>query len=175
MSTRDGSREIYIQGTNAVLTNPDGGWETLADAANDNEGPGRFIAGMVRNFKAPADQVLAVLPDCQDLEETNGVYRSDLTPDSAKKLLTFRRGNATVSDASGSLMFWVSNGELTKFETKLKGTVTVNDNPMTIDRDTTVEISDIGSTTIQVPDEVSKLLGGGSGSLLKGANDMQAP
>lgn len=173
MSTRGGSREIYIQGTNAVLTDPDGGWETLADAANNDEGPGRMIAGMVKNFKAPADQALAVLPDCQDLEETNGVYSSDLTPGGAKKMLSRRGGNSEVSDASGSVMFWVSNGELTKVEMKLKGTVTFNDNPMTIDRDTTVEITDVGSTTIQVPDDVKKLLGGGSVSLLRGAGDLE--
>lgn len=157
-SGRGGSREIYIQGTNAVLTNPDGGWETLADAASDTQGPGRFIAGMVRNFKAPADQALAMVPDCKDLEGNNGVYSSDLTADGAKKLLTFRRGGAEVSDASGSVTFWVSNGELTKFELKLKGTVTFNDNPVTMNRDTTVEISAVGSTSIQMPDDVAKML-----------------
>lgn len=155
LSFRDNTTEIYMEGTNAVLTDPDGGWQTLADAASDDQGPGRFMVGMVRNFKTPDLQAADLVADAQDLEETNGAYASALTTDGAKKLLTFRRGgNATISNPAGTVTFWVSNGELTKYEFHVTGTTTFNDNDVTIDRDTTVEISDVGTTKIEVPDDV---------------------
>lgn len=159
MSFRNNTTEIYMQGTNAAVTNPDGGWRSLADLAGDDQGPGRFMVGMIKNFKTPAAQVSDIVADCKDLEETNGAYASDLTPDGAKKLLQFRRGGtAQVNNPSGTAMFWVKDGELTKFEYHVKGTVTFNDNDMQVDRDTTVSFSDIGSTKIEVPDDAKKLL-----------------
>lgn len=162
LSMRNNSIQMFIKGTNIVVADPDpdGGWETLADfESNDNEGPGRFLGAMARNFKLPAAQAADLVADCADLEETNGVLASALTPDGAKKLLTFRRGgSATVSNPSGSAQFWVKDGELTKFEFHVKGDVTFNDNDVTIDRDTTVEISDAGTTKIDVPNDAKKLL-----------------
>jgi hypothetical protein len=159
MSFRDNHTEIYLKGTNVVVTNPDGGWETLADLAKDDQGPGRFMAGMIRNFKSPPAQAADLVAGTSDLAQTNDAYAGNLTADAAKKLLTFRRGgNNSVSNPSGTVSFWVKDGELTKYEFHVKGTVTFNDNDVTIDRDTTVEIKDAGATTIDVPDDVKKLL-----------------
>jgi hypothetical protein len=157
MNFRDNESEIYMKGTNAVMTDPDGGWQTLADAAQDDQGPGRFMTMMVRNFRAPAAQAADLVASCQTLTLTNGAYSSDLTPDGAKKLLSFRRGGgANVSNPSGTATFWIANGELTKYETHVKGTVSFNGNDMDVDRDTTVEIKDVGTTKIDVPDDVAK-------------------
>lgn len=159
LSFRDNTTEIYMQGTNAAVNNPDGGWQSLADLAGDDQGPGRFMAGMIRNYRLPAAQAADLLASCKDLEETNGAYASDLTGDGAKKLMQFRRGgNAEVSNPSGTAMFWVKDGELTKYEFHVKGSMSFNGNDVDVDRDTTVEISDVGSTKITVPDDAKKLL-----------------
>ena len=95
----------------------------------------------------------------KELKKDGDVYASDLTPEGAKTLLTFRRGgNATVSNPSGSVKFWIKDGTLSKYEFKVKGTVTFNDNPIDVDRDTTVEIKDVGTTKMDAPDEAKKLL-----------------
>lgn len=157
MNFRDNESEIYMKGTNAVMTDPDGGWQTLADASSDDQGPGRFMTMMVRNFRTPAKQAADVVADCKNLTMANGAYTSDLTPDGAKKMLSFRRGGGgNVSNPSGTVTFWIANGELTKFETHVKGTVSFNGNDMDVDRDTTTEIKDIGTTKIDVPDDVAK-------------------
>jgi hypothetical protein len=150
--------EIYMQGTNAAVTNPDGGWQSLQDLANDDQGPGRFMVPMIRNYRLPAAQAADVVADCKDLEETNGAYASDLTDDGVNKLMRFGRRNANVTNPSGTAMFWVKDGELTKYEFHVKGTVSRNGNDVDVDRDTTVEISDVGSTKIDVPDDAKKLL-----------------
>jgi hypothetical protein len=156
----DDTTEVYMKGTNAVLTDPDGGWQTLGDV-DTSQGPGRFMIARIKNFQAPAAQAADLVTDAKDLEQTNGAYASDLTEAGAKKLLTFRRGrggSANITNPSGTVMFWVNNGELTKYEIHVKGTVSFNGNDMDIDRDTTVEIKDIGATKIDLPDDVKKKL-----------------
>lgn len=160
MSFGDNTTEIYMKGTNAVLTDPDGGWQTLADM-DESQPPGRFMVPMVRNFKTPAAQAVDLVADCKDLQETNGAFSSDLTDESVKKMMTFRRrgGNTpNISNSSGTATFWINNGELTKYETHLKGTMTYNGNDVNMERTTTMEFKEVGSTTINVPDDVKKKL-----------------
>jgi hypothetical protein len=160
MSFRNDETQVYMKGTNVVVTDPDGGWETLADMASDDQGPGRFIVGTIRNFKTPAAQAADLVAGAKELQQTNGAYAGDLTADAAKKLLSFRGrgGNANISNPSGTVQFWAANGELTKYKFHVKGTVTFNGNDVDIDRDTTVEIKDAGATTIDVPGDVKKLM-----------------
>ena len=154
----DNETEIYMKGTNAAVSNPDGGWQSLSDLEGDDQGPGRFMAGMIRNFRTPAMQAGDLAAGVTDLVQTNGAYAGTLTPDAAKKMLSFRRGGNNVSNASGTVMFWVANGELTKFENHLKGTVSFQGNDVDVDRDTTVAISNVGSTKIIVPDDAKKVM-----------------
>jgi len=70
LSFGDNTTEIFMKGTNAVLSNPDGGWQTLADLANDDQGPGRFMVGMVRNFRTPAEQAADLAAGVKDLQDT---------------------------------------------------------------------------------------------------------
>jgi hypothetical protein len=158
LSFGDNTTEIFMKGTNAVLSNPDGGWQTLADLASDDQGPGRFMVGFVRNLRVPAEQAADLAAGAKDLQAKDGVYSSDLTPDAAKKMLAFRRGGAGASNATGTVQFWVANGELTKYEYHVKGTISFNGNDREIDRDTTVEIKDVGSTKITMPDDAKKLM-----------------
>ena len=46
MSFGDNTTEIFKKGDKAAFVGMDGEWQSLADAEND-EGPGRFMAGMV--------------------------------------------------------------------------------------------------------------------------------
>lgn len=160
VSLRDNTYQMYLKGAGVVVDDPDpdGGWQTLADfQASDDEGPGRFLGYMTRNFKLPAAQAADLVADCGDIQETNGVYAASLTPDGVTRLLRFRDSD-TVSNPSGSARFWINNGELTKFEYHAKGAVSFNGRERTIDRDTTVEIKDVGTTKMHVPNDVKKLL-----------------
>ena len=158
LSFGDNTAEFVKKGESAALTSPDGGWQSLTNM-DSSQGPGRFMAGMVRNFKTPDAQAAELAAAAKELKKDGDVYASDLTPEGAKTLLTFRRGgNATVSNPSGSAKFWVKDGVLTKYEFKVKGTVSFNGNDIDVDRDTTVEIKDVGTTKMDAPDEAKKLL-----------------
>ena len=93
---------------------------------------------------------------------SDGVYSGDLTSAGAKQLMTFRmRGGGNgpeVSDAKGSAKFWVKDGVLSKYQYNVKGTVSFNGNDRDVDRTTTVEIKDLGSTKVTVPEEAQKKL-----------------
>jgi hypothetical protein len=68
-----------------------------------------------------------------------------------------RRGGQAppITNAKGSVKFWIKDGVITKYQTKVSGTTKNRDgDDMDIDRTTTVEIKDIGATKITVPDEV---------------------
>ena len=167
MSFGDNTNEAVLKGTNGAIKTPDNGWQSLAEAAKDDGGggfnPSLFLARMMQNFKAPAIQAADLADAAKDLKkDTNGIS-GDLTEDGAKALLTFRpRGGGgggegpTVSNAKGSAKFWLTDGKLVKYQFRVQGTVSFGGNDRDVDRTTTVEIRDVNSTKIEVPDEAKK-------------------
>jgi len=163
---QDNTVEAYAKAGKGAIKTEDG-WQSLDDAAKDDGGGGgfnfkRFLAMRMRDFKTPAAQAGEIAGQTKDLTKTDDAYSGELTEEGAKSLLTFgRRGGAgtTVSDAKGSVKFWIKDGVLTKFQTKVSGTVTRDGNDRDVDRTTTVEIKDIGATKITVPDEAKSKMG----------------
>ncbi|MGO8763508.1 MAG: hypothetical protein ACLQSR_00050 [Limisphaerales bacterium] len=174
VSTSMGGNDMKyaIKGTNGAIYSEDNGWQSLADLENGDNGgggPGRFMGRMIRNFQTPAQQATNILASVKSLTKTDDVYSGDLTDAGAKTLLSFRGGRGgrgggpggggpDISDAKGSAKFWVSNGTLTKFEYKVTGTMSFNGNDNAVDRDTTVEITDVGTTKVDLPDDAKKKL-----------------
>jgi len=162
MSMRGNTLEFVKKGEVAAVNSPDNGWQSLADVESD-QGPGRFMAMMVRNFKAPTAQAAALASSAATLTQDGGVISGDMTEAGAKTMLAFgpRRGGGDapeISGAKGSVKFWITDGALTKYEFKVAGKVSFNGNDRDVDRDTTVEISEVGSTKVTVPDDALKVL-----------------
>lgn len=79
------------------------------------------------------------------------MYSGSLTEAGARALMSFRRtgGGPTISNAKGSVKFWLRDGELAKYQAQ--GRMTWNENEVDIDRETTVEIRDVGTTKVELP------------------------
>ncbi|MGA3283982.1 MAG: hypothetical protein ABSD57_05955 [Verrucomicrobiota bacterium] len=154
MSFGDNITEIVMKGDKAAVTDPDGDWQSLTNLENDSEGPGRFLVGMVRNFRAPAAQATNLLAAVKELKKDGDVYSGDLTEAGAKAQFRF----GTVTNPKGSAKFWLKDGLLSKYEYKVQGKVGFNGNEMDLDRDTTVEIKDVGATKVDMPDGAKKVL-----------------
>jgi opacity protein-like surface antigen len=158
---QDNTVEAYAKDGKGAIKTEDG-WQSLEEAAKDDGGGGynfkRFLAIRMQNFKAPAAQAEEIAGKTKDLTKTDDTYAGELTEEGAKSLLTFgRRGGQApaVSNAKGSVKFWIKDGAITKYQTKVSGTTKNRDGEdMDIDRTTTVEIKDVGATKITVPDEV---------------------
>jgi len=171
MSFGDNTMEALIKGTNGAIKTPDNGWQSLAEATGGDAGggggfnPGMMLARTITNFKAPTVEALALVADTKTLTAGANGITGDLTDDGAKSRLMFRGfrppgggDGPTVTNPKGSVTFWVTDGKLTKYQVHVTGTVSFNGNDRDIDRTTTVEIKDIGSTKIQVPEGAQKKL-----------------
>lgn len=157
MSFGDNTTEFVLQGGKSAVHTEDGGWQSISEL--DDQGPGRFLGMMVRNFKTPAAQVNDLVAAAKELKKDGDAYASDLTEEGAKSMLQFRRGgNSSVSDAKGTVKFWIKDGVLSKFEYKVTGKVSFNGNDRDVDRTTTIDIKDVGATKVEVPDEAKKKL-----------------
>jgi len=158
ISFNDNEIKAVLKGDKGAAT-MEGEWQSFSELAN-SEGPGRFMAMRFRDFKAPAAQAAMLATKSKDLKKDGEVISGDLTEDGAKEMLSFRpRGGGeapTVSDAKGSVKFWVKDGALSKYEYKVKGKMSFNGNDFDQDRTTTVVIKDIGTTKVTVPDEAKK-------------------
>lgn len=127
-------------------------------------GGGAFGANLGRNFKAPAEQAVELAGKTTSLKKEGDTIKGDLTADAAKELLSFGgprrdgREGPQIDDPRGSVTFWIKDGALAKYEVKVAGSVSFNGNTRSLDRTTTTEISDVGSVTIDLPEDAKKKL-----------------
>ena len=162
MSFGDNKSQAFLKGDKGAVSNPEGGWQSLADLENA-EGPGRFFGRMFRNFKAPAAQAADLAAGAKELKKDGDAVAGELNEEITKELLSFRGRGAggdgpTVANPKGSVKFWVKDGVLSKYEFKVQGKVSFDGNDRDVDRTTTVEITDIGTTKVDVPEEAKNKL-----------------
>ena len=168
-SVRDNTVEAVIKGDRTAYLN-DGEWQ-LADGqgGGGGGGGGRRGLGGLRNTRPPAVQATEIAAGVKELKKDGDAISGDLTEDAAKTLMRFRRGGGggggggnneppPIKDAKGSAKFWVKDGVLSKYEYKVSGKMEFNGNEVDLDRTTTVEIKDVGSTKVEVPEGAKKKL-----------------
>jgi hypothetical protein len=155
----ENTTDVVLKGDKGAMTNQDGAWESLSEAEQE-EGMGRMRAMMARGMKTPAAQAAELAAGVKELKQDGDALAGDLDEATAKSLLMFgRRGDGPeTSGVKGSARFWIKDGALSKFEYKVKGKVTFNGNERDVDRSTTVEIKDVGTTKVSVPEAARKKL-----------------
>ena len=136
-------------------------WESDWQSADDLDGDNAWIARRLKAFKAPAGEAEDLAAKTKDVKKgEGGLYSGDLTEDGLKELLTRRGAQAREpKDAKGWVKFWVKDGLLAKYVFNVQGKIIGRDDQeIEINRTTTVEIKDIGSTKVEVPAEAKKKL-----------------
>jgi hypothetical protein len=165
MTRRDTTSEAVLMGSKGVLKTQDG-WQSLADAAKDDGGggfnPTRFLALRLQTYKLPAAEAADLADKAKELKKDGDVISGDLTAEGAKSLLAFRPPGGgegpEVSNSKGSVKFWVKDGALTKYQFNVQGTVSFGGNDRDVNRTTTIEIKDVGTTKVEVPEDAKKKL-----------------
>ncbi len=183
-SNRGGSpmtTERVVKGDKSASKNQEGVWQTPEEmmAAFGGGAPGggapgggapggapgggrggRGGGGMFGAVTLPAVQATDLLSKAKDVTMAAGVYSADLTEDGVKALMAFggRGGGQApeIAGAKGTVKFWIKDGTLTKYEFNVQGTMSFGGNDMPQNRTTIVEIKDVGTTTVTVPDEAKK-------------------
>jgi len=139
-------------------------WMGAGDAPGGAQ-PGRpdmsaMMGRMLKNIKPGAKGVEESIDKIENLKnEGDGVYSGTFTPEAAKdQLAPPGVPNVTSTDAKGSIKFWVKDGRLAKIESTLQGKMTIGQREREINRTTTTEFKDVGSTKIELPEEAKKKL-----------------
>ena len=159
----DNTIVAVVKGGKGVVKTADG-WQSAEELANDQDrqNPARFAARMLTNYKTPAVQAADLADQVKELKKDGDTLAGDLTEAGAKSLLSFGgRGGGNgpeISGAKGSAKFWVKDGALAKYQFTVQGTMSFNGNDREINRTTTVEIKDVGTTKVEVAEDAKKKL-----------------
>lgn len=158
---------IVVKGDKGALKTEDG-WKTSAELENgDQQGPARFIGPMLKNFKAPAAIAAEMASKLKDVKKDGEYYTIELTGDDAKPMMMMGRGRRgggqggqgpQITNPKVSMKIWVKDGMISKYTSHITGTMNRNGDDVDIDRTTTTEFTDVGSTKVEVPDDVKKKL-----------------
>ncbi len=156
----DRTIDVALKG-NKVAVKEQEEWKS----ADELEGRGAGMARRFQDFKAPAAEAEDFADKAKELKSgAGGVYSGDLTSESVKEMFArFRRPNSQApeaKDTKGWVKFWLTDGVLTKYEYNVQGKITVGQDgqEMEVNRTTTVEIKDVGKTTLSVPEAARKKL-----------------
>jgi hypothetical protein len=153
MSFGDNLTEAVKKGENAAVTDMEGTWK-LASELEKEDGPGRFLGVMVKSLKAPAAQILDLIAAARELTKEGDTYTAQMSEEGVKK--QFRFGEP--KNPKGSMKFWLKDGMVTKYETKVEAKMEFNGNEFDASRTTTTEISNVGNTKVNIPSDAKKKL-----------------
>jgi hypothetical protein len=152
----DNTFEVASRGEKLVV-NYTGEWLTPTELGALDQ-----VNRLRQTLKKPADEATALTGQVAELKkEADGTYAGELEPASAKALFAvLGRRAAAAPEAKGTVKFWVKDGQLAKFEHVVRGKITVGEDKkeVEISRTLTVEIKDVGSTKISLPETATKKL-----------------
>jgi hypothetical protein len=151
------SYEVGLKGTKMVV-NYNGDWLSTAEIGENNRAIQR-----VRALKKPVEEAENLANKVTEVKkDSDGVYSGELSADAAKELFAvLGRRAAEAPSAKGLVKFWVRDGKLSKHQLHLSGKIMVGGDEkreVEISRTLTMEIKDVGTTKVSLPDEAKKKL-----------------
>jgi hypothetical protein len=175
-SRGDRSYESVSKGDKVARKGEDG-WAVIeprpaTDAGGDDgqrrRGSGR--GSSMRNYRPPTARADELLAGVGELKKDGDAYVGELTEEGARALVSFGRGRGRGGDGGdaperpqptgvkGTAKFWVKDGVLTKYESVVAGKMKFGEREFDLGRTTSVEIKEVGSTKIDVPDDIKAKL-----------------
>lgn len=155
---RDGNVTTAVHhGANAVVKTDDG-WKSSEELG---QGGGRGMRGRgLLRAKRPDAELTGLAEKLKEVKAVDGAIGGDLTEDAAKEWMTFGGGGqgGGPKNAKGSVKVWLKDGGVQKVEVKTSGTVSRNGEDRDIVATRTVDISEVGTTKLDVPEEAKKKL-----------------
>ena len=144
------------------------GADATAQGGRGNRAQG--LARRVQQAKLPTAEAQDLIGKVKGLKKDGDTYTGELTAEAIKEMYTFRGrpggqgggdANAPVTTGlKGTAKFWVKDGVLSKYESHVEGKMTGGrqNRETEVNRKTTVEIKDVGTTKVTVPEEAKKKL-----------------
>jgi hypothetical protein len=164
--------EAYRSGE-TVVTKEGEAWTVLGRPEKPAQGekPDRKLIAMqtLRTMKLPHEMFKDLGAKIKEVkrEDSDGgkCFSGELTPEAAKELgsIVTGRGGGNKEPAiefTGSIKVYVNGeGSITKVEIHTEGKGTVKEKEIVVKQDKTIELSEVGSTKSDVPEEAKKALG----------------
>ena len=156
------SIEVFLKGDKGAAKTLEG-WQSFSEIEQAGGGAAQ-IAKRIRQFKTPAVEAVDLVGAVKELKEADGAFAGELSEEKIKELIllaTRRREGQTPPDMKGikgSAKFWLKEGALTKYEFNVQGKVTAGERELDINQTIAVEVKDVGSTKIEMPDEAKAAL-----------------
>lgn len=152
--------EVYMKGDKGTAKALEG-WQTFDEIAATGGTPAAVVR-FLRAYQTPASESTALAGKMSEFKEVDGVLEGALKEEAVTEFLLIgtrrREGQEPpkTSDTKGSVKFWIKDGALTKYEIKVQGKVAAGDRQNDINRTTTVEIKEVGTTKLEVPAEAKQ-------------------
>jgi hypothetical protein len=171
MSRGDNTFEAVMKGGKTAVKTPEG-WQAPPEPGTGGGGGGPgggagMMGRMLATQRPPAAEVEDLVGKVKELKKTEAGYVGDLTEAGAQQLLTRnRRGGPGGGEppapqgAKGALKVWLKDGVIAKYEVQVQGRMEGRDGQeIEVNRTTTTEISNVGTTKVEVAEEAKKVLG----------------
>jgi hypothetical protein len=163
--------EGYLLGNKAYVTCAQKNWKTEPLLAN-GESPGALMSRLIRTVTPPAQEIDLMLNSGEKLKKNGDVISGDLPDSLAKKLFEDSEKRSRKEEAAdrksvrkeakathGNVTLWIKDNLVTKYEVRLIGKIDVDGKETEVIRTRTIEIKDIGTTKIDVPQKARQKLG----------------
>lgn len=164
---REGNTTVAVLKGDKGVVKTDDGWKTAeevrAAAQGGGGGGGGMRGAMLLRSRPLAEEAGKLVDRVKELKEADGAIGGDLTEEGAKDLLSFGRRpggqGPETKNAKGSVKYWLKDGQISKLQVKVSGTISRNGEDRDMNRTTTYEVKDIGTTKVEVPEEAKKKIG----------------
>src|SRR5262245_13581737 len=150
-TTGDNSYQAAFKG-DKVVVNFNEDWIEPSELPVDN---GRIEQRLKALKTTPVDQATSLAEKSKDLKAKDGEYSGELTSEAALEFFKqLGRRAMEATEAKGTVKFWVKDGRLTKYEFAVQGKITTGTDKKEVEigRTTTVDIKEVGSTKISLPE-----------------------
>ncbi len=147
--------QVFMKGDKGIAKVFEG-WQTFDEVAATG-GSAEAVIRYLRAYKTPVAECTGLVGSAKELKEADGAVSGELQETAVKELLMVgarrREGQEPpkTADAKGSVKFWIKDGALTKFEVTIQGKVTSGERENVVNRTTTIEIKNVGTTKMDVP------------------------
>jgi hypothetical protein len=160
-SEREGNVTTAVHHGTTAIVKTDDGWKTSDELSQGGGGGGRGMrGGGLLRARRPDAEITALPEKVKELKAIDGAIGGDLTEEAVKEWMTFGRGGQNgPKNAKGSIKIWMKDGAVSKMEVKTSGTLSRNGEDFQMASTRTVEIKDVGTTKVEVPEDAKKKLG----------------
>lgn len=128
-------------------------------------GPALSYSNLQNTLSRPHEEIAIIVAGAADLKVDGDVITGSLS-ETAASLLLVHAGQKKITplQAAGACRLWVRAGALVKYETTLEGKLAVETGggrrEVTVHQKATTTLTKVGATTVEVPVEAQKKLGG---------------